>query len=153
MILLVSCCNTEFDLTYPAQLKGIISRDEYQKSIARINHSISMKKTKITLLITYVTFFILTVIFYIVFGTASNKARFEGFIWTATAMMFSLPMLLLAGYVFIILRRKTRKQQAIAKESMKYSMRSPISCSWRSQDDRVSVILLADIFHSFVLSF
>jgi hypothetical protein len=37
----------------------------------------------------------------------------------------------LIGSYIIYLQRKAQMRQAIAKESMKYSSRSPIPCNWR----------------------
>lgn len=47
------------------------------------------------------------------------------------------PIFFLIGSIFIQCRRRIKMRQAIAKESEKYSTRSPTACSWRLNVTRI----------------
>ncbi|CAF0802753.1 unnamed protein product [Rotaria sp. Silwood1] len=69
----------------------------------------------------------------IINGThASHSAAFVGFGMTCLGMICCA-----IGTCTMESRRLSRLKEAIAEESMKYSMRSPISCSWRLDTTRI----------------
>ncbi len=126
--------NVEFDSTYPIHLNGIISRDEFQESINKINHALlSFKHYLILIWIVFVLTLSggitccvvggaiaginhsVTSVFYVLIGVGTGLTTFG-------SVFFSI------GYCFIYSQRITRMRQALAKESMKYSS---IPCSWR----------------------
>ncbi|CAF1351154.1 unnamed protein product [Adineta steineri] len=45
------CCKAAFDATYPQQLTGIITINEFQESIENINKKVSIKRSMIILII------------------------------------------------------------------------------------------------------
>ncbi|CAF4367476.1 unnamed protein product, partial [Rotaria sordida] len=52
-IVQTGCCKAEFDSTYPVHLNGIISKDEFRKSINKINRIISSNKNLIILTVAF----------------------------------------------------------------------------------------------------
>jgi hypothetical protein len=129
--------NIEFDSTYPIHLNGIISRDEFQESINRINHALVSFKTY--LIITWVIFALtlgggitcsvvggtvaainnsVTSVFYVLLAVGTGLTTFG-------SIFFAI------GYCIIYSQRLARMRQAVARESVKYSSRSSIPCSWR----------------------
>jgi uncharacterized membrane protein len=144
----------EFDSTYPVHLNGIISQEEYRASIDRINRTISSDRTLIILLI--VSNVILTggTVLSIVTSPAVSKETpavvVFALIGVGLAMMI-LALILSCIAIRIAFRRPAHLRQAIAEESMKYSSRSPTSCSWRLEPgvsggyagsiNRVSIVL------------
>ncbi|UJR20198.1 hypothetical protein I4U23_023330 [Adineta vaga] len=129
------CLKAEFDSTYPVHLNGIISQDEFHQSIQNINRAISSNKT---LLIIYMIIFMLGIIggiiCFIVGGvTAIHTARYTfsilmtiGFLLTfAGSLIFSIGMFMIHS------KRTTNLRQIVTQESLKYSSRSPVPCSWR----------------------
>ncbi|CAF3730892.1 unnamed protein product [Rotaria sp. Silwood1] len=113
------CLKVEFDSTYPIHLNGIISQYEFQESIKKINRGI---------------------IFFIIGGTTRINSRYKGFsvlIGVGIAFTTIGSIFFAFGCFAIQSRRIARMRQAIAEESMKYSSRSPIPCSWRLDTSRV----------------
>ena len=121
-------------MTYPVHLNGIISQDEYQDSIARINRCISSNKLLIINIITFFIAMILGTIFYILGGvtaTSSDTHAFSPFFITGIVLTTCGSLLFAIVSVLIQLRRVAQLRKTVAEESMKYSTRSPIPCSWR----------------------
>jgi hypothetical protein len=137
---LAGCCNFEFDSAYPIHLTGIINRDEFQESISRINRALLSFKTY--LIITWVTFALsigggtasiiiggaiagannsVTTVFYVLLGVGVGLTTFG-------SVFFSI------AYCIVYSQRIARMRQAIAEESMKYSSRLSIPCSWRLEN-------------------
>jgi hypothetical protein len=121
-----------FDSIYPSiHPDANISQDEYEQSIANINRIYVSQKSLDGVIIPCVLDVCM------------------GFVWIVLCMVpedFFFRMLLLfggLGTVFISLicywyqysvektEYENRLQEAIAKESAKYSMRSPVCCTWR----------------------
>ncbi len=136
---LAGCLKAEFDSTYPVHLNGIISQDEFQESINKINRTITSNKILIILAIVFASSVIGGIIFFIVGGVTTTNSRGYGFpalvgvgigVTVFGSLFFSI------GCCIIQFRRATRIRQAIAEESMKYSSRSPIPCSWRLETTR-----------------
>ncbi|CAM4824215.1 unnamed protein product [Rotaria magnacalcarata] len=107
------CLKAEFDSTYPIHLNGIISQHEFQESIHKINGRISANKILMILGICFGLCMIAGIIFFII-GGITNVNSLQ---W----------------------RRVARMRQAVTEESMKYSSRSPIPCSWRLDISRTFV--------------
>ncbi len=129
----------EFDSTYPVHLNGIISQDEYRESINRINRTITSNKILIILALIFSVSIIGGMILFIVGGVTRTNSRTYGFpalfgvgivVTTFGSIFFSI------GCCIVQFRRATKIRQAIAQESMKYSSRSPIPCSWRLETAR-----------------
>jgi len=124
----------EFDSTYPIHLNGIISQNEFQESINKINRTISSNKLLILLGIVFGACVIGGMICFIVGGITTANSRTFGFpaLVGAGIGMTSLGSLIFGiGCCLIQSRRSTRMRQAIAEESKKYSSKSPTPCSWR----------------------
>ncbi len=137
--------NSEFDSTYPNHLNGIISQDEFRESINRINHAFS--SFKIYIIICW-TVFALTiadgVVFFVIAGLVPsiNYSITSGFyvlIGFGMALITFGSIFFGVGYYIIYAKRITRMRQAATKESMKYSSKSPIPCSWRLDSSRTPV--------------
>ncbi|CAF1159345.1 unnamed protein product [Adineta ricciae] len=108
------CVTIEFDSSYPFHLIGIISRDEYQKSIQQIN---------------------LIGMTLVILGAAlqvnSRNNQFPPITGAGITLLFCGATFTLIGLCVMQYRRTKQLQQAIAKESLKYLPRTPIPCSWR----------------------
>jgi len=115
----------EFDSTYPIHLNGIISQDEFRESIKRINHTIALNKIGILLVSIFALSIIGGMLFFIVLRITQAIA-----IVTFRLILFGI------GYCIAHFRGVPRIRQTIAEESMKYSSRSPIPCSWRLETTR-----------------
>ncbi len=61
------------------------------------------------------------------FGMDGNNAIITAGIWLT---LFGL-IFVIVGLIIMVPRQRARIREAIAEESMKYSSRSPRSCSWR----------------------
>ncbi len=134
MFFSAGCLKAEFDSTYPIHLNGIISPDEFRESINKINRKIISNKILIILAIVFTLSMIGGIILFIVGGLTSVNSRTYGFspllivgicVTIFGSMFFSI------GCCIVQFRRAARIRQVIAEESMKYSSRSPIPCSWR----------------------
>ena len=151
LIFLVGCCKTEYDSTYPIQLNGIISPDEFAHSIARINRINTSKKWSITHLSVLVISMVLGTIFIVLGGVTwseSDKSVSTPFFIAGATVLCLTPITWSIVYIVIECRRALHQRQAVAEESMRYSTRSPIPCSWRLQEimNAVMVSHLRDIF-------
>ena len=121
-------------MTYPVHLNGIISQDEYRDSIARINRCLSSNKLLIINLILFTIAMILGTIFYILGGvksTSSDRYTLSSFFIIGIVVTTCGSLLFTILSVVIQLRRVAQLRKTVAEESMKYSTRSPIPCSWR----------------------
>jgi hypothetical protein len=145
---------TEFDSAYPVHLNGIISQDEYQTSINRINGTKILADKSFTIRI-IVSTVILTGGFTLCslspIGLVASINVFLALLGVGLAATI-LGLILLCIGIRIGYRRTAHLRQVIAEESMKYSSRSPISCSWRLETgvfgghggaltNRVSIVL------------
>lgn len=128
------CCTVEFNSTYPVQLEGIIEQTEFEESIQNINQAISQRDSfimvdllpEICLLIGIILmlaggvvfmFFILPIIPVLIAVACST------FVFGMIFVVF--------GCCLIQADLSDQMQQAIARESTKYSTRTPTPCSWR----------------------
>lgn len=131
---LVGCFTYEFESTYPAQLNGIISPEEYRQSIENINRHIPRPRS------------------FIIAGVLSLLAILTGFIFiilgtvvTVAVQSINLPVLtyvgaaafplgMIAGFVsccVINCKNSAKLIKAVDEESSKYVNRSPVSCNWK----------------------
>jgi hypothetical protein len=124
----------EFDSTYPVHLNGIISPDEFRESINRINRTIISDKS----LIIFTTVFTLSIlggtICYTFAGievVSSPPYVYVTLFIVGTVLSIFLPIFFGIRYCITQSQRAARTRKVIAEESMKYSSRSPIPCSWR----------------------
>ncbi len=121
---------SKFDSTYRINLIGIISPDEFQESMKKINQPLTIKNN-----LTIICF--LTTIFSLIAGTI-------GVVRTAASDHFTINVPLCFGIILYILllisvsilvcivpTSLKRTQKVIDKESLKYSLRLPIPCYWR----------------------
>ena len=139
LISTAGCLKAEFDSTYPVHLNGIISPDEYRESIRRINRTISSNKMFLILAIIFGMSMVGGIIWFIAGGVTATNSDRKGFsilfsmgigVTTVGLILFSI------GCCLTQLRRAASVRRAIADESMKYSSRSPIPCSWRLEMTR-----------------
>jgi hypothetical protein len=124
------CFKEEFDSTYPVHLKGILSQDEFQDSIDRINRTIISNKILFILAIIFAASMISGMIFIIIGGIIEANSDTSGFITLLVVTVLGL-IVFGIGYCFIHCRHVTRIRQAIDEESMKYSLRLSVPCNWR----------------------
>ncbi|CAF1111934.1 unnamed protein product [Rotaria sordida] len=133
------CCKGEYDTTYPIHLNGIISQYEFQESITKINKTFSSYKNFV---IACSIIFALSMVFgtasFTVGGIMAAKSFKIFYILLAIGVLFTTigPLIFSVGFCLIYSKRAARLRQAIAEESMKYSSRSPIPCSWRLEISR-----------------
>ncbi|CAF1395518.1 unnamed protein product [Adineta steineri] len=122
------CCKTEFDSTYQNDLNGVISQNEFQESINKINRRISSTKFIVMFVLVFGFCIIGTIVSFIVGLITSGDFIFIG---VAIALfLFGLTFIFVG--CFIVQRRSAERiRKAIAQESRKYSTRSPILCRWR----------------------
>jgi hypothetical protein len=120
----------KFARTYPARLNGIISQAEYQQSIININASGSISWK--FLLILFIMFLLsIPIVCILMYNWLMESFPKHGrFLFVGLVVLISLSYRGII-YLEIAIKYEYRLQKAIAKESAKYSMRSPISCSWR----------------------
>jgi hypothetical protein len=133
--LLAGCLKEEFDLTYPVHLNGIINQDEYQTSINRINRTVNSANKNLTILIIVSTLIMIGGITLCAVSPATagpNKNLSVIFAVLSVGLVgTTLGLILFCISIRSAYRHVAHLRQAIAEESMKYSSRSPISCSWR----------------------
>ncbi|CAF0887356.1 unnamed protein product [Rotaria sordida] len=135
------CCKSEFDSTYPIHLNGIISQDEYRESIGNINRATSSRKGMIICGILTALCIIGGIVLFIVGAVTLKNSRSYTFpvLFGIGMGVFILGMIIMSvGCCIIQIRRSTRIREAISKESMKYSTRSPTPCSWRLNVERIN---------------
>ncbi|CAF3646357.1 unnamed protein product [Rotaria sp. Silwood1] len=133
------CCKSEFDSTYPIHLNGIISQDDFRKSIKNINDKISSNNILIILSIAYGLIIIGGIVFFIVGGITNVNSVKHGFpILVGVGIALTIIGSIIFGCIcFIIQSRRLRRfRQAINEESIKYSSRSSKRCSWRLDTPR-----------------
>ncbi len=126
-------------MTYPIHLNGIISQHEYQESINKINHAISSNKSLLILGLAFALSTIAGMICFILGGLSAANTFEYGFptlIGVGIGITTVGSMFFIIGAVVLQFRRLSGVRQAIAEESMKYSSRSPIPCSWRLETTR-----------------
>ncbi|CAF3878292.1 unnamed protein product [Rotaria sordida] len=119
----IGCCKSKFDSTYPIHLNGIISKEDFHESISRINRTILSNKILIFLSIIFCLSIMVGIIIF-------HHLSYE-FLTIGIILIISESILLIIGCYIIKLQRIRRMRHAISKESMIYSTRSPIPCSWR----------------------
>lgn len=128
------CCKTEFDSTYPVHLNGIISQDEYQKSLARINGRMPSSILLTFVWIIYAIIMFLAILIYIGYiGSVDNRSRryFSSYSVALISVSISAGIFLMIGNTVVSFRHRVQLRKAVAQESMRHSTGSPIPCSWR----------------------
>ncbi|CAF3401687.1 unnamed protein product [Rotaria sp. Silwood2] len=135
------CCQSEFDSTYPIHLNGIINQDDFQKSIKKINHRISsninLKILTVAVVLNVMSGFVLFVNGAIR-NTNSNAYQYHLVVNIGVIMSVIGSIISCFGCYLTQLERVTQLREVIAEESLKYSSRSPIACSWRLGSSRTS---------------
>ncbi|CAF1445295.1 unnamed protein product [Adineta steineri] len=128
------CITIEFNSTYPFYLIGIINRDEYRESIQQINRAMSFKKMLLIVSIIFsLTLVIGMTLTILGAGLQENTSttQFPTLTGVGISLLFCASSGGLVGFSFIRYRLTRQIQEAVAKESMKYSSRTPIPCTWR----------------------
>ncbi|UJR20459.1 hypothetical protein I4U23_023588 [Adineta vaga] len=128
------CMKAEFDSTYPVHLHGIISQEEFQGSINKINRTISSNVLVFIVGIIFGLCVLGGMVCFITGGISGANASEFGFpvLFGVGIGLTSLGSLTFGiGCCIIQSQRSARMRQAISEESMKYSSRSPSPCSWR----------------------
>ncbi|CAF3994692.1 unnamed protein product [Rotaria sordida] len=130
-IVQTGCCKAEFDSTYPVHLNGIISKDEFRKSINKINHPDSSNKNLKILIVASILSMIIEFVCCVVAPAANTNTQLVALLVAGNILMAIGSIILGCSCCIIHSRRAARLRQAIADESIKYSSRSPTPCSWR----------------------
>ncbi|CAF1252026.1 unnamed protein product [Rotaria sp. Silwood1] len=145
------CLKAEFDSTYPIHLNGIISQNEFQESINKINRSVSQKKSLLILAIVFCLSTVSGVILIIVGAIKHSESHYDGFpvlsgeitnsnshndrcsVLIGVGIGLGIIGMIFCAFGCLITQfpRVVRMRKVIAEESMKYASRSPIPCSWR----------------------
>ena len=134
------CCKAGYDTTYSAHLTGVISQSEFRESIDNINNS---RASRTPTVICFVIFFLCIIggiVLFIVGGvTASGTAKYGFPVSVGVGMgVFGFGMhFLIVSLCISAAINSGRLQKAVARESEKYSSRSPTPCSWRVHTTRV----------------
>ena len=131
---LAGCCIAGFDPTFPAQLNGIITPDEFRESIDKINGSSGSKVPIIIAGLILLVTFIAGVALFIAGGVRAATSGSFGFpVLVGVGMGVILFGMIVSVVVCCIVQVKAanKLQEAIAQESAKYSSRSSKPCSWR----------------------
>ena len=124
----------EFDSTYPIDLTGIISQNEFRESMEHINRSFSSAKSLVICIMVFVVCVVVGLTLVAVGASSATNSRAPGFngVMIAGVIIPWLGVAVLIVRSCVINKRKwPRLEKAIAQESTKYSHRSPRPCSWR----------------------
>ena len=132
---------TEFDSTYPTELNGIITADEFQISINRINRMMISKRMLLRFLQVFISITTITGIVLIIMSAMNKKSKSSSHLFyplsIAGAVIVATGVIIYALSVcFIQAQRSTRTRRTIAQESMKYALKSPIPSIWRLETMR-----------------
>jgi amino acid transporter len=126
------CCETKFDSTYPLSLKGIINQDEFEKSIEKINRTVSASEILKLLIIILIIGIVITILSFITGGrTLGYEYRISSLVRAGISVGLFAFIVFIIGLLIVRIQIIARMQEAIAEESMKYSSQSSISCTWR----------------------
>ncbi|CAM4895618.1 unnamed protein product [Rotaria socialis] len=128
------CMKHEFDSSYSIRLNGIISQDEYQQSVENINRVARVNVSSIILTLIICLCVITGIALFIAGGLTAKTFQRSGFpILFAIALALEVFGVFVGCIGFIIVRnsRESQMRRVIANESMKYSRRSPVPCTWR----------------------
>ncbi|CAF4285660.1 unnamed protein product, partial [Adineta steineri] len=115
------CCRKGFDSTYPQRLNGIITKDEFEESIKNINRAKSFRITLIICALISVLIIMGSIALFIV----NSKIGIGLGILAVGILFWPISFFVIRMLIPSMMRR------SIAKESNKYSLRSPKPCSWR----------------------
>ena len=128
-------------------LHGIIHPDEYANSIQNINRAMSFKKAKVVCTIIFSVCVIAAIALCVAGDLTSTQSQRTN--WRVMAPIGAC--LFVFGIVFVLIsccvirsKRSTKIREAVAKESMKYSNRSSVPCSWRLHANQLDT----SAFHS-----
>ena len=125
------CCQAGFDSTFPAQLNGIITPDEFRESIDKIN---ATSGSRVPIIIAGLILLVTTIAGMALFISGGVRSATSGFpALVGVGIGVTLLGMIVSVVVFCIVRVKAanKLQEAIAQESAKYSSRLPKPCSWR----------------------
>ncbi|CAF1289594.1 unnamed protein product [Rotaria sordida] len=106
----------------------------FRQSTNNINHRISSNKILIILAIAYGLIIVAGIVFFIVSGITNINSDRHGFpilVGIVIALTIIGSIVFGSGCCLIQSRCVARLRQAIATESIQYSSKSPIACSWR----------------------
>ncbi|CAF1436995.1 unnamed protein product [Adineta steineri] len=128
------CCRKGFDSTYPQRLNGIITKDEFEESIKNINRAKSFRITLIICALISVLIIMGSIALFIVNSKTIDSSGKRG-----STQLIGIGLGILAVGIlfwpisFFVTRMliPLMMRRSIAKESNKYSLRSPKPCSWR----------------------
>jgi hypothetical protein len=123
------CSEVKFDSTYPMQLNGIISSQDFLKSIENINRRISSKRSKILLAVSLPLCMVIGIGLFIgglISGGSGLPIILSGCACVALGILIPT-----VGCWIVQTKRSSRLHDAIAKESAKYSEQSPRPCTWQ----------------------
>lgn len=129
--------STLFDSTYPTRLNGIISQDEFEKSINNINGKIAPNRMLDCTIIIAMSCTIAGIVLVVIglestdSGGIDPEMAMGGFGLFFLGLLFCLIVYCINSYAYI-----AKMEKAVNEESMKYRSRSPISSNWRIIDAR-----------------
>ncbi|CAF1446490.1 unnamed protein product [Rotaria magnacalcarata] len=128
------CMKHEFDSSYSIRLNGIISQDEYRQSMENINRAARVNVSSIILTLITCLCVITGIALFIVGGLTANTLRrseFPVFVAIALALGGFGVVVGCIGFTIVRNSRERQMRRVIANESMKYSRRSQVPCTWR----------------------
>ena len=124
------CCKYEFDTTYPVHLNGIISQEEFVRSIEKINRTFASGRKLVFLpLFVFLAFIVIIAIAIVRVKSDINGDNFAT-VPIIIGVCFGLVFLMIILLAVLQCRRMAQLRQVIAEESARYSSRST-PCSWR----------------------
>lgn len=140
----------KYDSSYPVKLNGIIGINEFQESIARINLAIPSEKWSIIIAIIPAISLVLGTVFLsyyrVALYTSSSEDNISPFLIVGIIATCFGAISLSVLSVITTHQCKKKMGQAIAQESLTYSTRTPIPCTWKLQRFGNKVSYFRDIF-------
>ncbi|CAF1473873.1 unnamed protein product [Adineta ricciae] len=131
------CCKHGFNSTYQNDLNGIINPDEFQESMNRINQPMLSCNKKLKIICIILCLMVLLGICFIISANVAAKKDSSFYNTLLTIGIVSIDggvFLHLIACCVIICQRERKLRQAITKETIIYSSRSPITCGWRLEN-------------------
>lgn len=133
-------CRAEFNSTYPSQLEAIIEQTEFAESIENINRAISKRDSFIMLEWLPETCSLIGIIL-----TLAGVVIVLRYILLFIPLLIGVGCCILAfglvivvfGFCMIRADLSNQLQQTIARESAKYSTRTPTPCRWQLDTRRI----------------
>ena len=138
--ILAGCMTSEFDSTYRIQLIGILSPDEFQESMKKINQTLISMNNLITICFLIFIFGLPGALIFVMVQlvredtSAPSAPSNIGVLFGSAIVLSILVFISMAIAIFIVPIGLKRTREVIAKESLKYRSRLPTPCHWRLEN-------------------